>query len=63
MAGTAIMSLMWASPPVRELTDALVRRGEARRAFVANDPPCAYGQALDCSHSSQCPRCGVTLHC
>ena len=62
MADTATMSARWAPPPVRELTDELVRRGAARGPSVANDPTCACGQALDCSHSSQCPRCGVTLH-
>ncbi len=29
---------------------------------VTGEPTCACGQALECSHTAHCPRCGVTLH-
>jgi hypothetical protein len=62
MASTATTGLIWTPTLVRELTDTLVRPGAARRSFVADEPTCACGQALECSHSAHCPRCGVTLH-
>ena len=61
MAGTATADVIWATRPMRELTDTLLRRSVARRAVVAVEPTCACGQALDCYHSAHCPRCGVTL--
>jgi len=46
---------------VRSLTDSRSRRGAAKQPFVADERTCGCGQALECSHSTQCPRCGVTL--
>jgi hypothetical protein len=28
---------------------------------VTAESTCACGQALDCCHTSHCPRCGITL--
>jgi hypothetical protein len=40
----------------------MVRPGAAMTPVVAVEPTCSCGQALDCSHTAHCPRCGVTLH-
>ena len=32
-----------------------------KRAMVDDDRTCDCGQALDCCHTSHCPRCGTTL--
>jgi hypothetical protein len=29
---------------------------------MAAELTCACGQALECTHTAHCPRCGVTLH-
>ena len=47
---------------VRGLTDTPGRRDAARQPSVANERTCGCGQALECSHATHCPRCGVTLH-
>jgi hypothetical protein len=31
------------------------------RAMVDDERTCDCGQALDCCHTSHCPRCGTTL--
>jgi hypothetical protein len=65
MSGTAIA-------PTVETKAKLVARDLALRPVVgrglavasvavAADSTCVCGQALDCCHAGQCPRCGVTL--
>ena len=61
MATAATTDVGWAPTSVRELAEHLVRRGAGRRPSVTVEPTCACGQALECSHTAHCPRCGVTL--
>lgn len=61
MSSTATARVTWSPPPVPQLTGTLLNRGAALKPCVAYEPTCTCGQALDCSHSAHCPRCGVTL--
>jgi uncharacterized paraquat-inducible protein A len=61
MAVTANAGVAWTPTSVRGLAENLARGGATRMPSVAVEPTCACGQALECSHTAHCPRCGVTL--
>ncbi len=61
MASTATARATWSAPSVRQVGRTLERPRRACRPVVADEPTCACGQALECSHTAHCPRCGVTL--
>ncbi len=56
MTSTAT-TVIWAGPPRRALSDALLHR---RAAVVDRAPTCSCGQALERCRFAHCPRCGVT---
>jgi hypothetical protein len=67
MTTTTGTGAVWSPAAVRPLTGFAVpshyldRPAAPRRAVVAHEPTCTCGQALDCSHTAHCPRCGITL--
>ena len=66
MTTTTGAGAVWSPAPVRPVTGFAVpgrlnRPAGSRRAVVAYEPTCTCGQALDCSHTAHCPRCGITL--
>lgn len=42
-------------------TPALLDRPRVCEPLAADDATCVCGQALDCSHTRHCPRCGITV--